>query len=122
MVLMACVEPDEHRLADQEVADVEFDDLRQRGDRLGAGVVEAVAGMDFEAETLAQASRPRGCAAIRRRLRAVSPSSERMAPGAGVDFDHRRAERGRRLDLRRLGGDEQRHPDAGRAQFGDPAA
>ena len=45
------------------------------GDRLGAGVVEAVAGMDFEAEALAQAWRPRGCAAIRPRPRALSPSS-----------------------------------------------
>ena len=32
------------------MADVQFEDLRQRRDGLGAGVVEAVAGMHFEAE------------------------------------------------------------------------
>ena len=47
---------------------------------------------------------------------------QRVAPGAGVDFDHRRAQRRRRLDLLGIGGDEQRHPDAGRAQRRDPRA
>ena len=32
------------------MTDVEFDDLGQRRDRLGGGKVEAVAGMNFEAE------------------------------------------------------------------------
>ncbi len=50
IVLHGIGEADEDRLADQEMADVEFDDLGQRRDRLGGGVVEAVAGMDFEAE------------------------------------------------------------------------
>src|SRR5262249_18388088 len=39
----------EHRLPDQEVADIELDDLRQRRDRLGGFEVEAVAGMHLEA-------------------------------------------------------------------------
>src|SRR5947207_10832602 len=39
-----------HRLPDQEMTDVEFDDLGQRRDRFGRFVVEAMAGMAFEAE------------------------------------------------------------------------
>ena len=42
-----------------------------------------------------------------------------IAPGAGMDFDHRRAQLRGHLDLPRLGGDEQRHPDAGIVQSGD---
>ena len=40
---------DEQRLPDQVMADVEFDDLGQCRDLLRGHVVEAVAGMDFEA-------------------------------------------------------------------------
>jgi hypothetical protein len=40
----------EDRLADQEVADVELGDLRDGGDRLDRGVVDAVAGVDFQAQ------------------------------------------------------------------------
>ena len=36
------------------MADVQLDDLRQRRDGLGAGVIEPVAGMDFETETVGQ--------------------------------------------------------------------
>src|SRR5262245_20149170 len=43
----------------------------------------------------------------------------RVAPRAGVDLDHRRADGDRRLDLARLGGDEQRNADAGVLQPGD---
>src|ERR1700712_3293927 len=43
-----------HRLPDQEVADVELGDLRQRRDRFGAGVIEPVTGVHFEAEALGQ--------------------------------------------------------------------
>ena len=43
---------------------------------------------------------------------------ERVAPSAGVDLDHRGADRDRRLDLPRLGGDEQRDADACRPQSG----
>ena len=53
-------QPLEHRLADQEVADIEFDHLRQCGDRLGGGVVETVAGMHLQPETLRRAPRRRG--------------------------------------------------------------
>ena len=39
-----------------------------------------------------------------------------VAPRAGVDLDHRRADGERRLNLPRLGGDEQRDADAGLPQ------
>ena len=42
------VKPDEDRVADHEVADIEFDDFRQRRDRLRGHVIEPVAGVDFK--------------------------------------------------------------------------
>ncbi len=42
-----------------------------------------------------------------------------IAPGAGVDLDHGRAQPRRHLDLGRIGGDEQRHPHPGIVQRGD---
>jgi len=42
-----------------------------------------------------------------------------VAPGAGVNLDHRRTQLCRHLDLSRLGADEQRHPHAGIVQSGD---
>src|SRR5207245_45716 len=42
--------PAGHGLTDQKVADVEFDDLGQCGDRLGGGEIETVASMNFEPE------------------------------------------------------------------------
>ena len=44
------VEADEDRLADQEMADIELDDLRDRGDDARRVEGEAVAGMDLEPE------------------------------------------------------------------------
>src|SRR6185295_10460604 len=48
--LDAVGEPGEDRLSDQKMADVEFDNLRQRGDRLGGLEIEAVTGVDFKAK------------------------------------------------------------------------
>jgi hypothetical protein len=42
-----------------------------------------------------------------------------VAPAAGVDLDHGRSQLGRHLDLAGVGGDEQRHPDAGVVEPGD---
>src|SRR5262249_23664991 len=74
-------------------------------------------GMNFEAEA------PRELRAVadalplglRRRHAIVG---QRIAPSAGVNLDHRRADRDRRLGLPRLGGDEQRNADAGPPQSG----
>ena len=53
------------RLADQEMADVQLDDLRQAGDRLRGRIIEPMAGMDLEARPTRR--RARRCAATRRR-------------------------------------------------------
>ena len=42
-----------------------------------------------------------------------APLHDRLAPRTGMDFDHRRSELGRHLDLRRGGSDKQGNPDAG---------
>ena len=42
-----------------------------------------------------------------------------IAPGAGVDLDHRRTQPRRHLDLLFIGRDEERHPDAGIVQLAD---
>ena len=55
----ALVEADEDRLADEEVADVELDDLRQArdgGDRIEG---QAVAGVHFEAGGVGETRRSR---------------------------------------------------------------
>ena len=61
------VEADEDRLADQEMADVELDHLRDRGDRRAVSKVEAVAGMDLEPE--------------RRAVRGRRPQPRELVPG-----------------------------------------
>src|SRR5215470_618761 len=43
-------EPLKNRVADQEMADIELDDLWQRADRLGGEIIEAMPRMDLEAE------------------------------------------------------------------------
>ena len=60
---------DEDRLAHQEVADVEFGHLRDGGDRRDGLVVDAVPGVDFEAE---RRRLRRACA---ERRRAIAPAS-----------------------------------------------
>ena len=94
------------------MADIELDDLRQRRDDFRARIIEPVAGMDFEAEALGQQRTdadqlPFGIGLGRPVL------DQRVAPGAGVQFDHRRTQLDRRLDLRRRRTDKQRNPDAG---------
>ncbi len=118
MVFTAAARPHGDRLSDQEMADIELDDLGQRRDRLRRLEIEAMAGMDFEAEP-ARKLRPVADALPFRLRRRCSLVGKRVAPGAGVELDHRRADRDRCLDLTRLGGDEQRYADAGRPQPGD---
>src|SRR5882757_8476185 len=68
-------ETHEQRLPHHEVADVELGEFRQRRDRLGRLVVEAVAGMNLE---------PRGT----RELRALDDALPfRLGPG-GMTIDH----------------------------------
>jgi hypothetical protein len=86
--------PPKTRLADQEVADVELDDLRQRRDGLGGAQVEPWPAWTSSPSDL------RAVAPCRMRELAAAigscPVVDGLAPRAGVDLDHRRA------DLRRL--------------------
>ena len=117
---IALGEADEDRLADEEMADVELDDLaaarrscapcRSRG-RGRRGIRGRAA---------------RVCAAATRRCGANSCVGLRrvamrdgVAPGAGVQLDHRRPQRRGRLERFRRGLDEQRNADARAAEFGD---
>src|SRR5260370_31156770 len=97
------------RLPDQKMADVELDDFGQCGDSFGGFEIEPVTGVNFE--TLS----PRELCAFPNaqplRLCFSDPmAGEGVAPGTGVYLDDRRAEDHGRLDLRRLGGDQQRAP------------
>ena len=71
--LDACRETREHGLADQKMPDVELDDLGQRRDRLGAGIVEPVAGMHLETETACASFAPS-------RIRRHSASAAALSP------------------------------------------
>ena len=73
------IETDEHRLADQKVTDIELGDLRQGRDGFGAGVIEAMAGMNFESETFRQRGAFSDARPLRRRLVRFA-IGERVAP------------------------------------------
>ena len=70
---------------------------------------------------LASAAPPRDTLEFGGARRGVAGGNS-LAPRAGVNLDHRRADRGRRFDLHRFGVDEQRHANAGIGQPGDGAA
>ena len=94
------------------MSDIELNDLGKPGDGFGCGKIEAVPGMNFESRSFGE----RGAAnnTLEFRLRGGRLSGrDGIAPGAGMDLDHRCADFHRSLDLRRLGGDKQRYPDPG---------
>ncbi len=115
------IEAVENRFADEKMADVELGDLGQRRNLFGGDEIKPVAGVDFEAGAFRQ---PRAA----RDPFEFAPGDcgiagcQRLAPGAGVDFDDGGGEGAGGLDLRRLGRDEQRHPDGAGAQLFDHAA
>ncbi len=86
-------------------ADIEFDDLRDGGDLLGGHIIEAVAGMDFQAGRARKHCARHDPLPFGFCLRRMAVD-DGVAPGAGVNFDHRRAQRCCHLDLPWLGGDE----------------
>ena len=105
------VEAEEDRLADQGMADVELDDLRDRRDGPDGVEVEAVPGMDLETDPGAVL----GCLA--QALEFVGDPGwvavdHRLAIGAGVELDHGRAGGAGSLHDLDLRLHEQRHPDA----------
>ena len=78
----------EHRLANEKVADIELDDLRQRGDGLSRLVVEAVTNMDLKPQSMSEM-----CAVLDAPplgLRVLEAAfGQRVAPGADMDFNCR---------------------------------
>src|SRR5215471_10866376 len=98
--------------------DVELDDLGHAGNRLRRQVIEAVAGMDFEPEAVGEGRALADTVEFRRGLVTLM-AQDRLAPGAGVNLDHRHAEPGRHFDLSRLRSYEERHPDGGATQLRD---
>ena len=111
-------EADEDRFAHHEVADVEFGDFGERGDGLGGRIIEPVAGMDLQPGGTPQLCALGDALPFGGGLCRVAVDHG-VAPGAGMDFDHRRAQLCGHLDLARVGGDEQRHPHAGVVQSCD---
>src|SRR5579862_8131473 len=104
--------PFEHRLADQKMPDIEFDDLRQARNHFSACVVQSVTGVHLETEIFrqhcARAQQPPFRIGLRGTL-----LCERVAPRARVQLDDRCAQRRRGFDLRRLRGNEQGYANAG---------
>src|SRR5262245_61378573 len=81
-------EPDHDRLPHQEVTDIELNELWQGRNGLGSLIVQAMTRMDFEAKP----GRNLGALANARELRLRSTHAafrERVAPGPGVNLDHR---------------------------------
>ena len=90
----AGLEAGEDRLADQEMADVELGELRDRGDRHDIVEGQAVAGMRLDAVL----DRERGAVGDAPQLGRAFLALD-MGVAAGVEFDDRRAEPHRGLDL-----------------------
>jgi hypothetical protein len=110
----ARLEAGEDRLADQEMADIQFGELRDRRHRGDIVEGQAVAGMGLDAVPARERGGVGEAAQFGRPL--LSPE---MRVAAGVEFDDRRAQPDRGRDLGRVGLDEQADADAGLAQFID---
>ncbi|CAD5254259.1 hypothetical protein BOS5A_200102 [Bosea sp. EC-HK365B] len=112
------LQPDEDRFADQEMADVELDEGANAGELARGVVVEPMAGMDFEAQRGGK-----GCATgepLELGLGLVGMAvGDGVAPGAGMQLDHRRTELRGHRDRRLVGLDEQRDAATRGLQPGD---
>src|SRR5579872_141969 len=105
------VEALEHGLAYQKMANVEFDDFRQRRDCLSRAVVEPVAGVNLQS----QAFCPYRSGADRLPFRfslLLAALRNGVAPGAGMQLDHRRTDARGSFDLPRRRADKERDTDA----------
>src|SRR5436305_7768984 len=77
------------RLADHVIADVELDDFRQARDLLRGRVIEAVAGMHLKPGRTREPAALDDTEPFRLGFFGVSVDHG-VAPGAGMNFDHRR--------------------------------
>src|SRR5579863_9336062 len=96
--------------------DIELDHFGQLCDCFGRQIIEAMAGMDFEAEPMCMT-----CASTQSRKFGACKLSlvlnERITPGAGMEFDYWRIECCCGINLSQVRRDEQRHADTGSSQF-----
>ena len=101
--------------ADNAVADVQLDQVRNLKQRREVLVIQPMAGVDLQA----QRSGPGRALAINRSSSAWRRGSSANSPGegAGVQLDELAAHLRRRLDLGRIGRDEHAHLDAGVVEF-----
>ena len=105
----------EDRLSDQEMADVQLDDGRNGRNRRHGVEAEAMTGMAFQPNGFGM-----GCGDPDTvELAQAGGVIFGIAVGAGVKFDHRSTDGSGRIQLDRIGIDEQRYPDAGGAKIAD---
>ena len=99
-------------MGDDGVADIQLIDAPDRGDGLGVVVMQTMAGIDDQAVTQA------GLDTIANARELAGPLGNAVGIGIAtrVQFDGRRTDPGRRLDLQRIGIDEQRDFRAAAAQ------
>ena len=103
------------------MADIELDHLWQRRDLPRRVIVKPMPGVTFDAERgglLGGALQPREFG----RGPFAGAIGHGIAPGPGMEFDRRRADRARRFDRRRLWLDEQGNDDPGTGQFAGEGA
>src|SRR6185437_12073635 len=91
------------RLADQEVADIQLDNRRDRGHRTDRVEAQSVTGVTFEAKLLRL-----GGGALQARELLGAGGAGGVAISAGMKLDHGRAQRLGGFELCRIGLDEQR--------------
>ena len=97
------------RATDEAMPDVELVNMRERADFGDVHVIDAVAGVDGEAEIVS----PDGAEAEPLKFRGPPGTVLGVGVGARVQFDPRRFDRGRSLDRRLVGVDEEACDDAG---------
>ena len=98
------LEADEQRMGDDGVADIQLVDATNGGDGFGVVVMQAMPGVDDQSVTQA------GLDTVANPRELAGPLGNAVGIGitAGVQFDSRCADTSGRLDLPRLGIDEQR--------------
>ena len=103
------VQAAEDRLPDQEVTDVQFDDGRNGRDRCHCVEAEAMARMALQPDRFGmRRGKPDAF-----ELMGASGIRFGVAVGSRVQLDHRRSNLNRRIQLGRIGIDEQRNADSG---------
>src|SRR5262245_58063059 len=101
------LDPDDNGASDNTMADVELDDLRNGNDRCNIFVIEAVAAVNFQTQTVGKRRRSGNGISLLFPFR-----SNRITIGSGVDFHCVSANRLAGLDLILSGVDEEAYVDS----------